>query len=366
MDENTRTMTRLLGEGRIALSRSPFLDSTPEPAGLPARDRVEGMLLGLAIGDALGSPVEGTLPSERKLRFGDIRHYQPNRWADGRRVGLPTDDTQLAFRTVEQALEDGGFDPARLAARFAGERIFGIGSGTREFVDNVRSGLAWEDCAARSAGNGALMRIAPALLPHLAAPSAGLWADVVLAARMTHDDPASTASCVAFADLLWKALHVASTPEPGFWASRFVEVARPLETAIRYTPRGGRWRDTFDGTLTDFVELALGEGRREGWSASQGAEAWWSGAFLLETVPTVLWILEKHAHDPEEAMVRAASDAKDADTAAAIVGAVVGALHGRSRLPARWLEKSAFPGRLAGNDDGRVLELVARAIERWA
>ena len=155
-------------------------------------------------------------------------------------------------------------------------------------------------------------------------------------------------------------------PPPGrWWADRFVAVARPLETRVTYGPRGGRWRDTFEGTLTDYVETTLDEARREGWSAAQGAEAWWSGAFLLETVPTVLWILEKHGHDPEEAIVRAATDAKDADTVAAIVGAAVGALHGRSRLPARWLDRHAFPGRLGRNDDGRLFSVVREALDRW-
>ena len=365
MDRNRETLVRLFGEGRIALARSPFLGSTPEPDGPPARDRVEGMLLGLAVGDALGGPVEGTLPADRRARLGDVRDYLSKRAEGGRPIGLPSDDTQLAFRTLEQALADGGLDPAHLAERFAGEPIFGMGSGTREFLENVRAGMPWEACAARSAGNGALMRIAPVLVPHLRTPSPALWADVVLAARLTHDTPAATASCVALADILWKALRMEAPPEPGWWAARFVAVAGPLETPVTYEPRGGCWRDTFDGKLTDYVETTLGEARRSGWTAAEGADAWWSGAFLLETVPTVLWILEKHGHDPEEAIVRAATDAKDADTVAAIVGAVVGALHGRSRLPARWLDRSTFPGRLGRNDDGRLFSVIREALDRW-
>jgi ADP-ribosyl-[dinitrogen reductase] hydrolase len=68
------------------------------------------------------------------------------------------------------------------------------------------------------------------------------------------------------------------------------------------------------------------------------ANAWYSGAYLLETVPTVIYILMRHGHDPEEAIVRAVNDTKDNDTVAAIVGAAVGALHGRSGLPARWID----------------------------
>jgi len=52
----------------------------------------------------------------------------------------------------------------------------------------------------------------------------------------------------------------------------------------------------------------------------------------------VLLILSRHAGDPEEAIVRAVNDTRDNDTVAAIVGAAVGALHGRGKLPRRWVE----------------------------
>jgi ADP-ribosylglycohydrolase len=53
-----------------------------------------------AIGDALGNTTEGDLPSVRSAPYGEIRDVVPNRYADGRRVRLPSDDTQLAFWTV--------------------------------------------------------------------------------------------------------------------------------------------------------------------------------------------------------------------------------------------------------------------------
>ena len=77
----------------------------------------------------------------------------------------------------------------------------------------------------------------------------------------------------------------------------------------------------------------------------------------------MLYILERHGHDPEEAIVRAVNDTKDNDTIAAIVGAAVGALHGLSRLPERWVR--GLVGRTAEGDDGEVFRLVARAQERF-
>jgi ADP-ribosylglycohydrolase len=71
-------------------------------------------------------------------------------------------------------LEDGGFIPDNVARRFTRNRIFGIGSAVRRFLANYKSGIPWYESGTKSAGNGALMRIAPMLIPHLESPSADL------------------------------------------------------------------------------------------------------------------------------------------------------------------------------------------------
>jgi ADP-ribosylglycohydrolase len=71
----------------------------------------------------------------------------------------------------------------------------------------------------------------------------------------------------------------------------------------------------------------------------------------------------RHGHDPEEAIVRAVNDTKDNDTVAAIVGAALGALHGRQGLPPRWIDN--LLGRTTDNDDGRVFELLESAAKKW-
>jgi ADP-ribosylglycohydrolase len=86
-------------------------------------------------------------------------------------------------------------------------------------------------------------------------------------------------------------------------------------------------------------------------------------ANLLETVPTVLHILMRHAGNPKEAIIRAVNDTKDSDSIAAIVGAAVGALHGCAQLPDRW--KQDLLGRTQERDDGRIFELIDQSIRRF-
>jgi ADP-ribosylglycohydrolase len=79
----------------------------------------------------------------------------------------------------------------------------------------------------------------------------------------------------------------------------------------------------------------------------------------------MVWILARHAHDPEEAIVRAVNDTHDNDTVAALVGAAVGALHGKEALPAPW--QRGLLGRTTANDDGRVFRLIEEAVRRnWS
>ncbi|MCU0579697.1 MAG: ADP-ribosylglycohydrolase family protein [Desulfobacterota bacterium] len=100
--------------------------------------------------------------------------------------------------------------------------------------------------------------------------------------------------------------------------------------------------------------LVFMEGLSEKKSVVEACESWYSGAYLLETIPSVIYILMRHGNNPEEAIVRAVND-----TIAAIVGAAVGAVHGKGALPDSWVEN--LSGRTTGNDDDRVFELIQMA-----
>jgi ADP-ribosylglycohydrolase len=354
----------LLHDGRIAVRRSALFDAPPSP--LPAGfdfDRVEGMLLGLAVGDSLGNTSESQAPADRRTRYGEIRDYLPNYYASGRRVGTPSDDTQLTFWTLEHLLEHGRLVPDALARLFCGRRIFGIGRTVATFVDMYSAqGKPWYEAGQPSAANGAPMRIAPVLVPHLPQPSADLWADAVIAAMLTHNDPAAIGSCVALVRLLWEALRAPRPPEPGWWLDLFCETLRPLEGETAYRTRTPHY--SYTGPLWRFTREAVGGALAGDLTVAEACDRWYSGAYLLETIPSVLYVLCRHAHDPEEAIVRAVNDTRDNDTVGAIVGALVGALHGRRGLPDRWI--AGLLGRTREDDDGRVFELIAAARQRWS
>ena len=356
---NREILSSLFESGKIDLNEGDLFRSQDLASQKDIDcDRIEGMMLGLAIGDSLGNTSEGMRPSQRRKSHGEIRDYLPNSHWGNEAKGFPTDDTQLAFWTLEQMIEDHGFIPDHVARRFSFGTIFGIGSTVRMFTFQYKLGKPWYECGPKSAGNGALMRIAPMIIPHLNTQTADLWADTAISAMMTHNDSASTASCLAFVFMLRELIQMDRPPEPNWWLKTFVIIARDLECDDTYQPRGGAYVD-YCGPLWRFIEQKVGQAYDEGLSVLDACNLWHSGAYLLETVPSVIYILMKYAHDPEQAIIRAVNDTVDNDTIAAIVGSAVGALHGKKKIPQRWL--TDLTGRTTKEDDGKLCMILHRA-----
>lgn len=336
------------------------------PSRLPDKfnfERIEGMMLGLAIGDALGVTSESKVPSLRKKMYGEIRNYLPNKYT-GKKLGYPSDDTQLAFWTLEQMLMDKGFVPDHVATKFCHNKIFGIGKTVREFIHNYKdSKQPWYLSGPKSSGNGAMMRIAPMIIPHLRTGTSDLWVDTALSAMITHNDSTSTSACISFINMLWELLKMESAPKPKWWIETYVKIAKDLEIDDGKTPRGGNFQD-YQGPLWKYVKKYVSDAYKQNLSVLEACETWQSGAFLYETLPSCIYILMKHSDDPEEAIVRAINDTKDNDSIAAIVSTAVGALHGKKGLPKRWLND--LTGRTTLNDDGQVFKLLERAKNNWS
>lgn len=363
MESNTSTLEWLVSKGSIRCTLpSAAASLVPALETAPASDRIEGMLLGVAIGDSLGNTSESMLPASRRSRYGEIRDYQRHQYATAAPYSFPSDDTQLTFWALESILDEGGVVPECIARAFSQNRIYGLGSAVREFLCAYKDGRPWYEAGPEKAGNGALMRVAPLIVPSLVEGGNVLLADLALGSMLTHNDCASISACLAFGIMLRELLIAKAVPVPEWWAGRYIELASKFETCAVYTPRGGAFAG-YAGTLSGFVGLTVPPALEQGVGVEEACNGWYSGAFLLETVPSVLYILARHAADPEEALVRAVNDTKDNDTIAAIVGAAIGALHGATAFPRRWLD--GLSGRTMVSDTGKVQALARKAALRY-
>jgi len=364
MIDNNNLLEGLQAQGIIRLCDGELLHKTPAPLP-PDFDigKIEGMLLGVAVGDSLGANAEGKTPAERRRIFGEIRDYVPGKRSKYQSVGVPTDDTQLTFWTLKQLISDDGLVPDNLAKRFCKRHIIGIGTTVTTFLHNYKDGhKPWYDAGLDSLGNGALMRVSPIILPYLRRPHRSMYADAALDTMITHNSYANIAGCVAFVNILWALLAMKSPPEPHWWVDTYCSVAEGLEGNTQYSPRASQYAN-YRGPLWQFTDKVVTDALKRKLSVSEACDQWGSGANLFETVPSVLYILSKHGQDTEEAIVRAVNDTKDNDTVAAIVGAAVGALNGLKSIPSRWIQ--GLTGRTRNNNDGEVFKLILMAKNKF-
>ena len=358
-------LDRLMYSGRIQVLPGDAFHLAPWAVTRPEPDRWRGMFVGLAVGDALGNTSEALWPEQRRERFGEIVGYLPNQRAGGRSVGLPSDDTQLCAWAVEQILADGAFSPAAWLDLARSRRVFGIGGTVLSAFRRLAQGLPWPEAAqgaSGGAGNGALMRCPGIFAAHLDTGGQGLAADAALFAAATHNDFAPISSAVAFSIMLAELLVMRQPPDPAWWVQRYVALAAPLEGEVCYRGRGAPAAVGYEGPLWRYVAEQVPRLVASGASVLDASGAFYSGAYLMETVPTVLFILATHGRDPEAAIVRSVNDTKDNDTIAAIVGAAVGALHGESAIPQTW--RDGLLGRTMADDDGALFALLARLEAR--
>lgn len=363
MPDSIALLNELWEANDIRLHRGQIFDRAiaPKPKDFDF-SRVEGMLLGVAIGDALGATSEAMSPSKRAALFGEIRSYQPN--TKGERRGYPTDDTQLTFWMLESILECDGVDADAIARQFATRgQIFGIGATMLQFLSEYKVTRDWREARQHSAGNGALMRVTPLLLPHLRHGGTGLWHDLAVGSLITHDDASSTSACVAMGAILWELLDRTSPPEPMWWVDTYVSVAHELEGNAQLRPRGGRYKDSYCGPLWQFIDVHVREAVSARAPLLDTLNSWYSGAYLLETMPAVLLILSQYADSPAEAIIRAVNDTRDNDTIASIVGGAMGALHGKGSFPADWVQD--LTGSTLIDDEGHVQHLIQKARKQF-
>jgi len=140
-------------------------------------DRVRGVLLGLACGDALGRPVEFSSAAQIEAEHGRLTEMV----GDGtwnQPAGTVTDDTEQALCIARSLVEQQDFDPGDIADRFVGwydSDPFDIGRMTMKSLSRLKHGDQWDEAGqhvweqsreGQNAGNGSVMRCPPLALPY--------------------------------------------------------------------------------------------------------------------------------------------------------------------------------------------------------
>jgi Ca-activated chloride channel family protein len=286
------------------------------------RGPYRGVLLGAAVGNALGLLVEGWSRTEIAQRYPNgVRGIDPRE-----RTTSWDDDVAQTVMLADCLIECGRFDADDFASRlvrWARSDGRGMGVLTAEVIDRLAADAspmtaardAWEASGRTSAGNGAAMRFSPVALRYRQSPDQ-LIAAAAAQTRVTHHDPRCVWSTVAVTVALARRLSGLSTD--------LVELAGALRTDGTPSEVVESVKSVPGATLTDF-ELDD--------SAAM--------SYTLKAMQVGLWCLDQTGSF-EDLLVQAISAGGDADTNGAVAGAILGAA-GEPAIPEQWLEAVSGP-----------------------
>lgn len=282
---------------------------------LESQNKAVGAMLGLAVGDAVGTTLEFQRRDSYKhltdMIGGGPFDLKPGQW---------TDDTAMALALADSLIKDSSLNEADLMSRFFNWMEDGAYSCTGECFDigiTTRKALMlWKSSSdpmagstdPRSAGNGSLMRLAPVAVRH--------WSNkeklIDVAARQsqtTHGAAEAVQSCIAFAEILSEAIKGTVNP-------------------IRKTD--------FQYNFSDKVRAILDGG----WEDKARHEIASSG-YVLHSLEAAFWCVSETSNF-EDSILLAANLGDDADTTAAITGQLAGAIYGAQSISKNWLTKLAW------------------------
>ncbi len=290
------------------------------------RDRAEvlaGVLLGTAVGDALGLPREGLGRDRASRLFGPppLRHC----FILGR--GLVSDDTEHTCLVARALLRrpDGAAAFARSLAwglRWWLLRLpAGTGRATARSVLKLWAGFPPSRSGVYSAGNGPAMRAA--LLGVCLRNDEALRAHVRASTRLTHTDPRAERGALLVA---LAARHGAARGPEGVDASAFLAEARQVAAGDA----------ELAGLLDRLEEHRARRASAAEWADALGLRRGVSG-YIYHTVPVALYGWLRWPGDFRRAVEEVIVLGGDADTTGAITGAVCGATTGADGIPAEWL-----------------------------
>jgi ADP-ribosylglycohydrolase len=329
--------------------------------------RVRGCLLGGALGDALGAPIEFLDLAAIRKRYGPrgLDYLAPGHGLD-QRPGTITDDTQMTLFTAEGLIR--AF--VRGKSRGIGHPPAVVHHAYRRWLHT--QGIPWIEAAQHppgyvgpepdgwlirerflfarrapghtclgaleapgalgqsatndSKGCGGVMRAAPVgLLPHAGTGSEATSVEAVFrlaveTAALTHGHPTGQLA----AGVLAATLHM------------IVFAARPLDPALDAATRILRRQPRHEETLAA-LEAARALAGRSGEPTPEHVESLGGGWIAEEALAIAVYAALVHRDDPRAALALAANHSGDSDSTAAICGNLLGALLGDGALPQDWL-----------------------------
>jgi ADP-ribosylglycohydrolase len=340
--------------------------------------KVYGAMLGGAIGDALGGPVEGWTPEQiRETYGGNLDRFAPYRrgpgyhghFGEGERIGAYTDDTRMKHLLCQAILEAGGMprpgDFGHVLARAyhcAPDELY------EGLVEEYYLKAIWGRDKVIFSGeptNGAIMSNAPIGLIAACRPHEAYQAGFDLA--FLTDGHAKTAAAMMVA-----AIAAAMYPIPT--VDGVIDAAIEAHLAFARRREGPRWHTLewrYDPNLK-FLEKALDIARRERDVLAIQKPLYetleWGHLFseATHTLVVALAMFVAAEADFRQTVIGCVMYGRDNDSYAGVAGGLAGAFHGIDAIPTEWIQPviDANPETDMHALSVKIAELIARDYKK--
>ncbi len=301
---------------------------------------IQGSLLALACGDALGAAVQGMAHDRIALAFPHgLMPFQPGHPESklpNHPPGLPTDETLMSLGLAEAYMLEAGMlsIPTLIQSWLRGyhEGPPISDKASQQALMKLANGVSFLKCASPFPSYGAAMRVAPIGLI-FAFEADYRESDSYLQATLTHEHPEAEAGSLAIAEALAFLVRAQGRP---FSRDAFLGTLAKATTPIS---------PAFTRALCD-----LPDGPRD------------VSSHVSDTVPAALSLFLQHRDDLPRAVMTAAAAGGVTDTLASMVGALAGAYLGLDAIPMTWRNALQNLERVERAAKGTSIIAVAR----WA
>lgn len=322
-------------------------------------DRARGALLGLAVGDALGTTLEFSRPPGALSTRFPAKMTGPLTRIVGAGPfnvdeGQVTDDTQMASALARSLAFREGYNPADVAVRYKlwRSKAFDCGGQTGSSISqlaNVTPGREYEAGHLRwrqsrsAAGNGSLMRTVP-IGVYFADNAPERTRASILDSAMTHADPRCMLACAAYN---WAVARSISSVEAPTVSMMFTAAEAGIEAGVEYIethlPDWFTPAELQDARTALYTDLTCAMQDDPGLLATTGPkddheddlDMHGSQGFVRVGFRYAFWALA-HAENYSEAIIDVVNRGGDSDTNGAIVGGLLGSFFGASGIPEIW------------------------------
>ena len=292
-------------------------------------ETIKASILGFAVADAMGVPVEFSTRFNRKIDpVAEMREY--GTWEQP--IGTWSDDTSMTIATMESISRLKKVDYTDIMSNFAkwyqkgeftaNDYCFDTGMATRQAISNFAHGVPALDCGLsgeRNNGNGSLMRILPIAF-YLFNRYGNSFDDEAMniihnVSSLTHAHPRSLIACGIYCLIVAELLSgqdITSAVKIGLSKAKSHYEGLPiLDDELKFYSR------LFDDNFANLPENEIKS----------------SGYVTLEAV---IWCL-LNTNDYKSFVLKAVNLGDDTDTVAAIAGGLAGIIYGLENIPSEWL-----------------------------